>query len=95
MGKFKEAEQLDIEVLDARTRILGVDHPDTINAMANLATTYGHLGKYTEAEKLQIQVLHARNRILGVEHPHTILARGNLAATLICLGKCIFVPVLI
>ena len=36
----KEAEKLEIEVLDGRNRILGVEHPDTIRAMANLASTY-------------------------------------------------------
>ena len=67
-GYPKEAETLQIQVLDRRNGILGVEHPDTINAMENLATTYGSLGKYREAEKLEIQVLDARNRILGEEH---------------------------
>jgi len=86
-GYFKEAETLENKVLDARDRILGVQHPDTIRAMANLAGTYGKLGKYTEAEKLDIQVLDARNRILGVEHPDTINAMANLAGTYRNLGK--------
>jgi hypothetical protein len=59
-GYSKEAETLEIEVLDERTKILGVEHLDTIIAMANLASTNGDLGKYTEAEKLEIQVLDAR-----------------------------------
>jgi len=80
-GYSKEAETLYIEVLDKRNKILGVEHPDTITAMANLATTYRNLGKYTEAEKLEMKVLDASNRILGVEHPDTITAMGNLAAT--------------
>ena len=87
MKKYTEAEKLQTQVLDARNKILGVEHPDTINAMANLAATYQHLGKYTEAEKLQIQVLQARNTILGVNHPHTILVMENLVATLRHLGK--------
>ena len=66
-----------MQVLGARNRILGVEQPDTINAMANLAATYRNLGKYTEAEKLQVQVLDASNRILRVEHPDTISAMKN------------------
>ena len=58
-GYLKEAETMQIEVLVARNKILGVEHPDTINAMGNLAMTYGDLGKYTEAEKLNLQVLDA------------------------------------
>jgi hypothetical protein len=86
-GYSKEAETLEIEVLDKRNKILGVEHPDTIFAMANLASTYRNLGKYTEAEKLEMQVLDASDRILGVEHPDTIFAMANLASTYQNLGK--------
>ena len=86
-GYFKEAETLENRVLDTRNQILGVEHPDTIRAIGNLATTYHSLGKYTEAEKLEMQVLEASNRILGVEHPDTIKAMANLAATYQKLGK--------
>ena len=87
MGKYLEAEKLEIQVLDARNRILGVEHPDTIDAMANLAATYRDLEKYTEAGKLEMQVLNARKRILGVEHLDTIRAMENLAVTYYSLGK--------
>jgi len=86
-GYFKQAETLENKVLATRKSILGVEHPETIRAMANLAGTYGNLGKYTEAEKLEIQVLDARNRILGVQHPDTIHAMANLAVTYGKLGK--------
>jgi tetratricopeptide (TPR) repeat protein len=87
LGKYTEAEKLEIQVLDARNRILGVEHPDTITAMANLASTYLDLEKYTEAEKLEIQVFNGRCRILGVEHPDTIRAMRDLASTYYKLGK--------
>ena len=86
-GYSKEAETLDIKVLRKRTKILGMEHPDTIRAMAELACTYTDLGKYTEAEKLEIQVLDAGKRILGVEHPETIKSMGNLACTYGRMGK--------
>ena len=87
MGEFTEAEKLKIQVPDARNRILGVQHPDTIYALANLAITYKHLGKYTEAEKLETQVLNEITRIFGVEQSDTIRAIENLAATYQNLGK--------
>jgi len=86
-GYFKEAEILQNKVLDTRNKILGVEHLDTIRAMASLAWTNRDLGKYTEAEKLEIQVLEARNRILGAERPETIHAMGNLAETYYALDK--------
>ena len=68
LGKYKEAEELEIQVLDARNRLLGEEHPATILAMGNLESTYSNLGKHTAAEKLNIQVLDSRNRVLGEEH---------------------------
>ena len=81
---FREWETVPVickHMVTLKDKILGVEHPDTIRAMANLAATYHELGKYTEAKKLKIQVLDARNRILGVEHPDTIRVMANLALT--------------
>ena len=74
-GYFTEVENLGSKVLDEREGILGVENPDTINAIGSLASTYYKLGKYSEAEKLEMQVLVARNRILGVEHLDIIDAK--------------------
>ena len=52
LGKYTEAEKLDVKVLDRRNRVLGVEHPGTVDPMENLALTYKSLAKYTEAEKL-------------------------------------------
>ena len=86
-GYDKEAEQFQIQVLDERSRTLGEEHPDTINAINDLACTYWNLGKYADAEKLQIKVLDLRNRYLGDEDLDTIWAVGNLAVTYQSLGK--------
>ena len=32
LGKYREAEELEIQVLYARNKILGEEHPDTISA---------------------------------------------------------------
>ena len=71
-GYPKEAETLQIEVLDTRSKIFGVEHPDTIMAMANLAATYHHLGKYTDAEKLNVQVLDSGINSPGPEHTNSM-----------------------
>ena len=86
-GYPQEAENLKAKVLNTRNRTLGGEHPESIAAMTNLATTNRDLGKYIEAERLEIQVLDASNRILGVEHPDTINAMAHLAATSQKMGK--------
>ena len=80
-------EEIEAQGLEARKRILGVEHPDTILAMGNIASTYRDIGKYTEAEELEIQVLDAMKRIHEVEHPETVRAMANLGVTYRVLGK--------
>ena len=78
LGKYTEAEELEMQVLQIRKRNLGEENPNTILAKANLASTYRNPGKHTEAEKLKIQLFHARKKILGEEHTDTILATEKL-----------------
>ncbi|KAF8526828.1 hypothetical protein BU17DRAFT_82243 [Hysterangium stoloniferum] len=87
LGRSKEAEVLELQVLEAQQLILGPEHPDTILAKANLASTYSDLGRPKEAEVLELQVLKAQQLILGPEHPDTILAKANLASTYRDLGR--------
>jgi tetratricopeptide (TPR) repeat protein len=80
-GRWKEAEELQVSVMEARKRVLGEEHPDTLTSMANLASTYRDQGRWKEAEELQVSVLEARKRVLGEEHPHTLTGMANLAST--------------
>ncbi|KAJ7640930.1 hypothetical protein B0H17DRAFT_960193, partial [Mycena rosella] len=79
--RLKDAEQLQLAVLEDRRDILGEDHPETLRAMSNLTLTYGQLGQLREAEKLGVVVLEKQRRILGEDHPYTLQAMGNLAST--------------
>src|SRR5436309_486349 len=56
-GRWKEAKELDVQVMETSNRILGAEHPDTLTSMANLASTYGNQGRSKEAEKLDNQVI--------------------------------------
>ncbi|KAI9783322.1 MAG: hypothetical protein M1816_001420 [Peltula sp. TS41687] len=60
-------------------RVLGQEHPDTLNSMGNLASTFRDQGRWKEAEELQVQVMETRNRVLGQEHPSTLNSIDNLA----------------
>ena len=51
--------------METRKRVLGVEHPDTVSSMANLALTYRNHGRWNEAETLQEQELDAFSRVLG------------------------------
>ena len=86
-GKLNEAEPLIRQVLEARRRALGAEHPDTLQAMSGLALVLNGRGKLNEAEPLIRQVLEARRRALGAEHPDTLQAMSGLALVLNGRGK--------
>ncbi|KAJ7819155.1 hypothetical protein B0H13DRAFT_2292309 [Mycena leptocephala] len=86
-GWYEEAKELDLAVLEQRKQVLGDDHPDTLQAMGNLAVTYERLGQYKQAEELQIVVMEKQKQVLGDVHPETLQAMGNLASTYQKLGK--------
>ncbi|KFZ19988.1 hypothetical protein V501_00368 [Pseudogymnoascus sp. VKM F-4519 (FW-2642)] len=80
-GRSSEAEQLQLQALDLYKSVLGEKHPNTIGAMANLASAWYQQGRSNEAEKLQLQVLDLRLSVLGEKHPSTIGGMANLAST--------------
>jgi tetratricopeptide (TPR) repeat protein len=86
-GRWNEAEKLQVQVMETRTRVLGKEHPDTLTSMANIASTYRDQGRWNEAEKLQVQVMEIRRRVLGEEHPSTLTSMTNLASTLWNQGR--------
>ncbi|CAN9335124.1 unnamed protein product [Alternaria alternata] len=80
-GRYKEAEELQVQVMQGRKRVLDDEHPSTLSSMANLASTYRNQGRWDDAEKLQVQVMETRKTKLGADHPDTLTSMANLAAT--------------
>ncbi|KAF6803318.1 Kinesin light chain 5, partial [Colletotrichum plurivorum] len=64
-GRWKEAEELDVRVMETSLRVLGEEHPSTLTSMANLAATYRNQGRWKEAEELGVRVMETRKRVLG------------------------------
>jgi hypothetical protein len=62
-GRWREAKELFVQVMETRKRVLGEEHPSTLTSIANLASTYGNQGRWKEAE----------------EHPDTLTSMINLA----------------
>ena len=58
---------------------LGVEHPDTLKTLNNLAGVYKAQGRFDEAEALVKRALAAYERVLGREHPSTLATLNNLA----------------
>ncbi len=73
--------------MEARRRILGEDHPDIANSMADLAMVYLGQGRYDEAEPLCLGSLETRRRILGEDHPDTLYSLVGLAIIYAAQGR--------
>ena len=60
-------------------RVMGPDHPDTINSINNLASCLNDQRRFEDAEPLYRQALEARVRVLGASHPDTMTSLNGLA----------------
>ena len=61
-------------------RLLGPDHPDTLNSRNSLAAAYLAAGRVADAIPLFEQILAGRERLLGPDHSDTLTSRNNLAS---------------
>ena len=86
-GRLDEAITLNEQVLTARTRVLGPDHPDTLTILNNLAGAYESAGRLDEAITLYEQVLTDSIHILGPDHPNTLTILNNLAGAYHAAGR--------
>ena len=78
-GSYAAARDLQRRVLDARERVLGPEHPDTLATRAYLAASIGRAGDPAAARDQYAELLRVRERVLGPEHPDTLTAQYNLA----------------
>ena len=76
---YREAEQVQRDAIDIEKRVLGPEHPDTLNGMMNLGVVMRRMGHYAEAEKIYRETLAIQSRVLGPEHPDTLVLRDSLA----------------
>ncbi len=68
-GKYATAEQFFQKAQSIYEEALGVEHPEVLATINNLADVYVEQGKRRLAEELYKDVLAERLRILGPEHP--------------------------
>ncbi|UKZ53151.1 hypothetical protein TrVGV298_006943 [Trichoderma virens] len=80
-GRYQEAEITFQRVMENLKIKLGIDHPETLRSISNLASTYRTQGQWEEAEKLDVQAVEGLKMKIGVDHPDTLISMGNLALT--------------
>ncbi|MER5917035.1 tetratricopeptide repeat protein [Streptomyces sp. NPDC001982] len=85
-GQSSQAIALTQRAVTDMERVLGPDHPQTLTARNNLASTYAMKGDTGRAIVLHQQTLAGRERVLGPDHPDTLGSRNNLAQNLMEAG---------
>jgi len=79
-GRSSEAINMYEDILDARTKMQGSDHHDTLTTQQNLAYAYYYQGdEYDKAIKLLEHVHSTRQQLLGDDDVHTLMAGSYLA----------------
>jgi tetratricopeptide (TPR) repeat protein len=86
-GQYRQAHTLIEQALAGRRRLLGDDHPDTLQSTNNLALTRRSVGDPQGALQAHEQALAGRRRVLGDDHPDTLGSINDLAETLRILGN--------
>jgi tetratricopeptide (TPR) repeat protein len=85
-GQYRQALPHHKRALTGRRRLLGDEHPDTLESMNDMAETLRELGELQSALKLHEQALAGHRRVLGDNHPRALYSMNNVAETLRELG---------
>lgn len=80
-GCCNEAEKLDLQILEEKKQEFGMEHSETLESIANLASTYEDQGRWSEVEELDRFMLEKRTRLQGRTHALTLGSMENLAKT--------------
>jgi uncharacterized protein (DUF1778 family) len=72
VGEVERACELAEDTLNRERRVLGPDHPHTLDTAANLAEDLAGLGEIQAARRLAEDTLIRRRRVLGNDHRATM-----------------------
>lgn len=86
-GQWEKAEERFVKAIGIRRTKLGVDLPETLTNIANLASIYRNTSRWDEAEKLLMEVIETFKTKYGLERPNTLTSLGNLALVLRTQGQ--------
>ncbi|HEY3245228.1 MAG TPA: tetratricopeptide repeat protein [Phycisphaerae bacterium] len=78
IGRYNDAEPHLVQALEIRGRVLGADHPDTIDSMLALATLYHAQCRLADLEALAETMVEVSSRVLGEQHVQTRCAMASL-----------------
>jgi CHAT domain-containing protein len=79
MENYAKAEELHLQALDIRAKVLGKNHPHYSTSLNNLGMLYYMTKNYIKAEKLLLEAIEVDSKIYGEEHPSFATHLNSLA----------------
>lgn len=86
-GQWKEAEELYLQVVEAKKTVCHPEETDTYRSLADLASAYMAQGRWKESEQLQAHVVDGFMRAFGIRDEETLKNVDNLALAYKNLGS--------
>ena len=87
-GEYGKAHEIDQEVLDEQTDLLGPNNPRTLMTARSLAADLRGQSRYAEALEMDRATYEMFRDELGDEHDGTLMAANNLAISYRLMGDC-------
>ncbi|KAL1995554.1 hypothetical protein VTN49DRAFT_1741 [Thermomyces lanuginosus] len=87
LGQYREADLMHRRALEKREKVLGYNHPDTLDSIDNLGIALEKQGQYERAEAMHRRALEGREKVLGQNHSATLASVSNLGVVLHKQGK--------
>jgi eukaryotic-like serine/threonine-protein kinase len=87
LGLYEAARPLLERALEMRRRVLGEEHPDTLESIDTLGVLLSDQGERELAMRYYQEALEKRRRILGQDHAETLRSLNNIAGLLYDQGQ--------
>ena len=87
LGLYDAAYPLQESALAIRRRVLGEEHPDTLDSLNKMGELLQDQGRFAEAEPYYREALEKSRRVLGDGHPTTLSTMTNTGLLLQYQGK--------
>ena len=87
-GRFSDARDLDMYVLERQRAVLGPDHPHALITANGLGADLRALGEFSEAPASERATYERFKDQFGEDYPRTLVAAHNLGCALRLAGDC-------
>lgn len=87
LGLDSDALTLQEQALAQRRKVLGEEHPDTLESICNLGVYISSLGRYDEAKRYYVEAIEKSRKVRGNDDPETLVYIANLGMLKMEMGQ--------